>query len=280
MDHKPAGISSHPIFRRRDAKSGKVDDCLAVEEPLEIRLQYTDAEKGRLHRSLSITMRTPGQDALLALGFLFSENIVAEPANIEAVELVNENVVRVVVAEHIRLDLSRLERHFYTTSSCGICGKASLEALSMQGASVQLDNDFQIDEETLMALPDRLRKHQPLFERSGGNHGVGLFDAQGKILRCHEDVGRHNAMDKLIGACFQENLLPLHDYGIIVSGRASFELMQKALMAGARMLVAVGTPSSLAVELAEEFNMSLAGFVSERGYNLYHNEQAVIRKQS
>lgn len=273
------GISTHPVFRQRGTKAEYLDDSLAIEEPLEIRLQYTDVDRGRIHRTLSITMRTPGEDPLLALGFLFSEGIVDDPASIDNVEQVNENVVRVVVNETVRLDLSRLERHFYTTSSCGICGKASLEALSMEGATVQLDNDFRIDEQALMALPDRLRSHQMLFQRSGGNHGVGLFDARGQVLRCHEDVGRHNAMDKLVGACFRDGLLPLHAYGIIVSGRASFELMQKALMAGARMLVAVGAPSSLAVELAEEFNMSLAGFVSERGYNLYHRAEAVIREQ-
>lgn len=269
--------STHRILRLRDGQQQTVDDSLAVEEPLEIRLWYTDSIKGRQHRSLSITMRTPGQDDILALGFLYSEGILNSPTQVEAVEQVNDNVVKVNLQETVSLDLSRLERHFYTTSSCGICGKASLEALSLTGAEALTDDgQLRIEPARLMALPDRLREHQALFSLSGGNHGVGLFDNQGKILACYEDVGRHNAMDKLIGHCFRQGDLPLADKGIIVSGRASFELMQKALMAGCPMLVAVGAPSSLAVELAEEFNMTLTGFTGNHGYNVYHGSERLF----
>ena len=265
-----------PVLRQRDAVRETLTDTLAVEEPLEIRLWYTDARQGRIHKTLSITMRTPGQDEMLALGFLFTEGIISHRDQVEGVEQVNDNVVKVVLREAVSLDLSRLERHFYTTSSCGICGKASLEALSTHGAEVIRDNRFRITEQTLMALPDALRAQQSLFSLTGGNHGVGLFNHEGDVLLCYEDVGRHNAMDKLIGQCFMESTLPLQNMGIIVSGRASFELMQKALMAGALMLVAVGAPSSLAVELAEEFNMTLAGFVSHRGFNIYHGAQTLL----
>jgi FdhD protein len=220
-------------------------------------------------------MRTPGNDDELALGFLYTEGIGMSVSQIEATDQVNANVVKVAVNPELTLDLSRLERHFYTTSSCGICGKASLEALSMEGADAIHNNTFSISRSSLSRLAGELRNHQPMFRETGGNHGVALFDAEGNISQVREDVGRHNAMDKLVGFCMKQNWLPLQQKGILVSGRASFELMQKALMAGCPMLVAVGAPSSLAVELAEEFNMSLLGFLSAEGYNLYHGNSPV-----
>lgn len=261
-----------PIIRLRKGLITSTDDLLAVEEPLEIRLQYVDAMKGPANRSLSITMRTPGHDEELALGFLYSEGLIHSKDEIAATAQVNDNVFRVTLQDSVKLDLSRLERHFYTTSSCGICGKASLEALSTEGAEVIRDNQFSPPRSALLALPGKLREHQPLFAQTGGNHGVALFDRQGSIVTAREDVGRHNAMDKLIGWCLQQGMLPLREYGVLVSGRASFELMQKALMAGTPMLAAVGAPSSLAVELAAEFNLRLLGFLSDSGCNSYHGD--------
>ena len=247
-----------------------VEDILAVEEPLEIRLGYTDPRKGRTHRSVSITMRTPGDDVALALGFLFSESIVRRRSDVTSIDTTRANVIRIELDDAAQFDPVRLERLFYTTSSCGVCGKASLEALSMAGFDALRDIDVTIRADLLQQLPDKLRAQQTLFAQTGGNHAVGLFDMQGNIVRVTEDVGRHNAMDKLVGALLQEDRLPLHGHGILLSGRASFELVQKALAAGCQLLVAVGAPSSLAVELAQEFNMTLAGFVGENGFNIYH----------
>jgi FdhD protein len=258
------------VLRLRAGQVETVQDVLAVEEPLEIRLGYNDPRKGRTHRSVSITMRTPGDDTALALGFLFSESIVRRFADIASVDASRANVIRIELDDAATFDPIRLERLFYTTSSCGVCGKASLEALSTAGFDALRDEDFTIDAAPLQQLPDKLRTHQKLFAQTGGNHGVALFNANGDIVRVAEDVGRHNAMDKLVGALLQEGGLPLHEHGILLSGRASFELVQKALAAGCQVLVAVGAPSSLAVELAQEFNMTLAGFLGTHGFNIYH----------
>jgi FdhD protein len=258
------------VLRLRAGHVENVQDVLAVEEPLEIRLGYNDPRKGRVHRSVSITMRTPGDDTALALGFLFSESIVRRRADIASVDATRANVIRIELGDAATFDPIRLERLFYTTSSCGVCGKASLEALSTAGFDALRDEDFTIGAALLQQLPDKLRAQQKLFAQTGGNHAVGLFNANGDIVRVTEDVGRHNAMDKLVGALLQEECLPLRDHGILLSGRASFELVQKGLAAGCQMLVAVGAPSSLAVELAQEFNMTLAGFLGAHGFNLYH----------
>ena len=257
-------------IRLRAGRIETVEDTLAVEEPLEIRLGYTDPRKGRTHRSVSITMRTPGDDVALALGFLFSESIVRRRSDVTSIDTSRANVIRIELDDAAQFDPIRLERLFYTTSSCGVCGKASLEALSMAGFDPLRDEDVSIRAALLQQLPDKLRARQKLFAQTGGNHAVGLFDMNGNIVRVTEDVGRHNAMDKLVGALLQEDRLPLRGQGILLSGRASFELVQKALAAGCQLLVAVGAPSSLAVELAQEFNMTLAGFVGENGFNIYH----------
>ncbi|MGV3591849.1 MAG: formate dehydrogenase accessory sulfurtransferase FdhD [Gammaproteobacteria bacterium] len=264
------GSTRTEVLRLRAGRIETVEDILAVEEPLEIRLGYTDPRKGRTHRSVSITMRTPGDDVALALGFLFSESIVRRRSDVTSIDTSRANVIRIELDDAAQFDPVRLERLFYTTSSCGVCGKASLEALSMAGFDALRDIDVTIRADLLQQLPDKLRAQQTLFAQTGGNHAVGLFDMQGNIVRVTEDVGRHNAMDKLVGALLQEDRLPLHGHGILLSGRASFELVQKALAAGCQLLVAVGAPSSLAVELAQEFNMTLAGFVGENGFNIYH----------
>ncbi|HEX4000793.1 MAG TPA: formate dehydrogenase accessory sulfurtransferase FdhD [Pirellulales bacterium] len=251
-------------------------DQVAVEEPLEIRLGYGPADR-RQQRSISITMRTPGQDAELAAGFLLSEGIIRGGGEIETVRPVGSavgpaaahNVVQIELRPMVAVDLGRLERHFYTTSSCGVCGKSSLEALELQQAPALDEHAPRISASVIYGLPDKLRQSQTVFDRTGGLHAAALFDAKGNLLAIREDVGRHNAVDKLVGSQLWAARLPLRDKGILVSGRASFELMQKTLMAGCPMLVAVGAPSSLAVELAVRFRMTLLGFVRDRRFNIY-----------
>jgi FdhD protein len=252
------------------------DDLLALEEPLEIRLGF--AENGRrTHKSVSITMRTPGSDEELAAGFLFTEGIVRsldEVARIKHCGAPHKssgftNTIRVDLRDGAAIDFKKLERHFYTSSSCGVCGKTSIEALET-GASKIERADFPVfAPETIHQLPEILRCSQSVFDQTGGLHAAALFDNAGNLIALREDVGRHNAVDKLVGAQFLTGKLPLSDKLLQVSGRASFELVQKALMAGIPVLSAVGAPSSLAVELAKEFGMTLLGFVRDNRFNVY-----------
>ncbi|MDR0781393.1 MAG: formate dehydrogenase accessory sulfurtransferase FdhD [Pseudomonadales bacterium] len=224
---------------------------------------------------MSITMRTPGQDAALALGFLYSESILTSMSEVASVDQSRANVIRLELKDHARFDPARLERHFYTTSSCGVCGKASLETLSLSGCTALPPLTARLKASALRVLPAQLPAVQPLFAATGGNHGVALFDFSGKVTLGMEDVGRHNAMDKLIGTLLQQGRLPLRDHGLLVSGRASFELLQKALSAGCPLLAALGAPSSLAVELAQEFNIILIGFLGAERFNVYHGHDAI-----
>ena len=261
--------STMRIIRWRDGRRSEPTDSLAVEEPLEIRLGYRDQRKGRTHRSVAITMRTPGDDAALALGFLYSENIIGSTDAVRSLEQPTDNVVRIELHDDASFDPLRLERNFYVTSSCGVCGKSSLESLSNAGFTALHDSGFRISLQVLQRTLSQLADRQPLFRLTGGNHATALFDSDGALKRVTEDVGRHNAMDKLVGHCLQERLLPLDHHGILVSGRASFELMQKALAARCPLLAAVGAPSSLAVELAQEYNLTLVGFLGDNGCNIY-----------
>lgn len=258
------------------------NDVVATEEPLEIRLELDGTSGDRIERSISITMRTPGNDEELALGFLFSEGIVkgakdvltAGPCGLPARDgLIN--VVRVELAPGVSVELDRLERHFYTSSSCGVCGKASLDAVAIQGRFDVASNEFSVSHRVLGALPEALLSGQAVFEETGGLHASGLFDSEGKLIALREDVGRHNALDKLIGSRLQTNALPLENFGIALSGRASFELMQKAMMAGCPLVAAVGAPSSLAVELAREFGITLIGFLKHEQFNVYSRPDRV-----
>jgi FdhD protein len=227
------------IIDRVDKAVTQVDDYVATEEPLEIRLGYSDESGARAERSISITMRTPGNDDELAIGFLAGEGIVRSSEDITLVRPCGPpapngliNVVRVELAESVTVELDRLQRNFYTSSSCGVCGKASLDAVAVQGRFDLHSNRFSIQRTLLGGLPKILTSEQAVFERTGGLHASGLFDATGSIIAVREDVGRHNALDKLIGSRFASGEVPLEQYGILVSGRASFELMQKAMMAG------------------------------------------------
>ncbi len=248
-------------------------DAVAVEEPLEIQLCAASAA-GAAAKSVAITMRTPGHDVELALGFLHSESILEDPDDVVNAECVGSpdpvtgvpNTVRVELRHDV--DLGRLERHFYTTSSCGVCGKASLDALHLV-AEPPDDDGFRIRREVLTGLPDELRKRQRVFDRTGGLHAAAAFGADGELDLVREDVGRHNAVDKVVGALLMRGELPASRSGLLVSGRTSFELVQKALVAGMPMVAAVGAPSSLAVRLAREFDVTLAGFLRDGNVNVY-----------
>lgn len=257
-------------------------DVLAIEEPLEIRLQFEAA--GRLVRkTVSITMRTPGDDTDLAAGFLFSEGIVRDHEQIAEIRHCgpapaaerSRNVIRVQLRDESRVDLARLERHFYTTSSCGVCGKTSIEALQATSSFTLPAGAPIIDASVIHRLPAALRDAQSVFDRTGGLHASALFDTAGTLHVLREDVGRHNALDKVIGSEFLAGRLPLHDRILLVSGRASFELVQKAMMAGIPLLAAVGAPSSLAVELATECGMTLLGFVRDGRFNIYSGAERI-----
>lgn len=259
-----ARIVERPIQTIEGGTASARRDALAVEEPLEIRLGQAGEEK-----SVSITMRTPGHDEELAVGFLFTEGILREPDQIESIQTRQENTVSVSLRPDAVIDWARLERHFYTTSSCGVCGKTSLAALQIQSCPAPLKGRPVFDAEMIHGLPDKIREAQAVFDRTGGLHAAALFDTAGTLLGLREDVGRHNAVDKLIGAQFLSGQTPLLDKLIFVSGRASFELMQKTLMAGLPLLAAVGAPSSLAVQLADEFDLTLLGFVRGERFNIY-----------
>lgn len=257
-------------------------DEVAVEEPLELRLAFSTPD-GRATRSISVTMRTPGDDRELAAGFLFSESIIRRADDIAAIETCgppapdsgNHNVVRVELGADVKVDLGRLQRHFYTTSSCGVCGKTSLDALHAIGARPQTDNAITFRHEVLGRVPQRLRAAQATFDRTGGLHAAAAFTTEGEPVVTREDVGRHNAVDKVVGALLLGDRLPAGDLGLMVSGRASFELMQKALVAGMPLLAAVSAPSSLAVELAREFDITLIGFLRGGNYNIYAGAQRI-----
>jgi len=257
-------------------------DSVAVEEPLEIRLAFSTPD-GRATRSISITMRTPGNDNELAAGFLFSESIIRQAGDIASIEACgpvapdsgNHNVVRVELVPDVSVDLGRLQRHFYTTSSCGVCGKTSLDALRIVGIEPLTDNCLKFHGDTLIEIPGKLRALQATFDKTGGLHAAAAFSTTGELVVTMEDIGRHNAVDKVIGALLLEDCLPAGDLGLIVSGRASFELMQKAVVAGVPLLAAVSAPSSLAVQLAEEFDMTLVGFLRGNAFNIYSGEQRI-----
>ncbi len=263
------------VERSRAGDRRASPDEVAVEEPLEIRLGYRTPE-GRTARSLSITMRTPGQDRELAAGFLVGESIVRdradilsiEPCGLPAPDSGNINTIRVELADRVDFDADRLMRHFYTTSSCGVCGKASLDALKSANVEAVDPLEPSFSEAVLVTIPDKLREAQATFETTGGLHAAAAFTPDGRLLATCEDVGRHNALDKVIGSLLLDGRLG-EALGIMVSGRASFELVQKTLTAGMPLLAAVSAPSSLAVTLADEFGMTLVGFLRGDSFNIY-----------
>ncbi len=252
-------------------------DAVSIEEPLEISITYGPAT-ARVQKNISVTMRTPGNDPELAAGFLFTEGIVPSYRQIKAIRHAGmncneqkQNSIQVELAEDVTPHLAQTDRNFYTTSSCGVCGKGSIQSIKTVSPFI---NDarlpLSIALDMLYQLPKTLRAAQDNFSATGGIHASGLFDFDGNLMMLREDVGRHNALDKLIGSAFMENLLPLNKQVLLLSGRASFELIQKAAMAGITMVAAIGAPSSLAVELAQEADISLFGFLKENRFNIYH----------
>lgn len=262
-------------------KSGneQKDDLLAIEEPLEIRLGFDGQQK-----SISITMRTPGNDFELAAGFLFTEGIIQDRSQIKSIEHPKSwnpeaegNIVLIHLADGTEIDFQKLERHFYTSSSCGVCGKSSIDAVKATGLKTITEDDVIFPATLFHQLPDILRTKQDIFEYTGGLHAAALFNIEGELLFLKEDVGRHNAVDKLIGTAMLNDQIPLNNKIILVSGRASFELIQKAAMAQIPVLAAVGAPSSLAVSLAKELGMTVIGFLRDNRFNIYCNDQRVSR---
>jgi FdhD protein len=251
MAFPPQSAARVEVLRLPEGASER--DELAVEEPLEIRIGG---------RPIAVTMRTPGHDEELAVGFLFSEGIRPQAAVVPA-----DLAANTIDVEASGFDPSRLERHFYTSSSCGVCGKGALEAVAVEAPRVT--SGLTIPAKLAAGLPDRLRAAQPTFAATGGLHATALFEADGSITCVREDVGRHNAMDKVVGFAFREGLLPLAQRILCVSGRLSFELVQKAAVAGCPIVVAVGAPSSLAVELAQDRGVTLCGFVRDGRVNVY-----------
>ena len=249
------------------------EDRVAAEEPLEIRLALRVADRPLLH-NVAVTMRTPGSDEELAAGFLFSEGLLAERASLARVlrcargEEERYNVVEVQLSDHAAFDPALLDRRFAVNSSCGVCGKASLDSLNARGLEPLPVDGFTVTADSIHALPGRLRASQGLFDRTGGLHAAGLFDGDGDVLCVREDVGRHNAVDKVVGWALLGGRLPLERRILVVSGRASFEILQKAACARIPVLVAVGAPSSLAVQLARRFHVTLIGFAREGGFNV------------
>jgi FdhD protein len=254
------------------------DDALATEEPMETRL----IAAGQRH-TIAVTMRTPGSDFELSAGFLYGEGIVATREEIRAITYCLDdgvdaeqryNIVNVELPAGVNPDLRMLERHFYTNSSCGVCGKASLEALEIRGCPVVAPGPV-VTPEVIYALPDQLRRAQRLFEATGGLHAAALFDAAGNLVTLREDVGRHNAIDKLVGWALLQARLPLTDHIVMVSGRSSFEILQKCVAAGAPIVCAVSAPSSLAVDVARRFGVTLVGFLRGRRFNIYAGEERI-----
>ena len=269
------------IKKYSDSNSSSASDQVAIEEPMEIQI-CSNTESLSAAKSISITMRTPGHDKDLALGFLFSESIIKNNNDVITIDQTGntdqddeiKNIIRVTLNSQTNLDMKKLERHFYTTSSCGVCGKTSIEAIYNQGCKI-CKSQFSIKHTKLTELPNKLRAQQVIFGETGGLHAAAAFNAHGEIILVREDVGRHNAVDKIIGALLRRKQLPADDLGIIVSGRTSFELMQKIIVAGVPMLAAVSAPSSLAISLAKEFEVTLVGFLRGKKFNTYSSDHRI-----
>ncbi|MEO5571987.1 MAG: formate dehydrogenase accessory sulfurtransferase FdhD [Bacteroidia bacterium] len=276
-------VSLVKIKKIKSDSSFYADDLLVSEEPLEIRLGYGPAYD-REKKNISVTMRTPGNDFELALGFLFTEGIIQNYKDVTHIRYCTdsnrienkENIVRAELDESIFPDLKKLERNFYTASSCGICGKASIDSVKIICKTKAFEETLFVSEKYLFTLTEKLNQQQNIFRHTGGLHASALFDDSGKLVLMREDIGRHNALDKLIGASLVSGMMPLEEYVLLLSGRASFELIQKAAIAGISIVATVGAPSNLAVSLAKEFNMTLIGFLRNETFNIYSGEERII----
>ncbi len=267
------------IIRNKNQKLQSLTDVVAIEEPLEIQLEI--GKKGaRKTQSLSVTMRTPGNDEELAIGFLFTEALINSRENLSEMPsfIPVENKIIIRLNENFDANLDKVKRNFYTTSSCGVCGKESIEAIHQVCPVIPEKTKIEIDVEVISTLPEKLFKVQETFASTGGIHAAALFNLDGQLIAFREDVGRHNALDKVIGTAFLEaenSPLQLHNRILLLSGRASFELIQKAAMAGIKVVCAIGAPSSLAVETAASFDMTLIGFLKNASCNIYSGEKRI-----
>ena len=269
MPRKPRSLDLTQVSEWEEGKLRRKDDCLAAEEPLEIRV-------GK--EPLSVTMRTPGHDVELAAGFLLTEGIIDRREQIVGLESSasdgttnSGNLVEAVLAPECTPSFEQMRRHFFAASSCGICGKASIEAIRSR-ALRSPNPDFRLDPEILVKLPDALRASQAVFGRTGGLHAAALFSAAGELVVLREDIGRHNAVDKVVGWALLEDRIPLSNAVLLVSGRGGFEIIQKAIVAGLPVVASVSAPSSLAVRLAREFGLTLIGFLRGRRFVIYAGE--------
>ena len=275
--------SKYKIVKFRENKFENVDDFISIEEPLEISIRYKEHDKW-IKNSLSITMRTPGHDEDLVRGFLFNEQIIQGLNDIETIESFGEKVgqyniqnkILVTLNNSKNVNISKIKRDFLTNSSCGVCGKSSLDALEILKKEKTSKSSPKLSKEVLINSPSMLRENQSEFAKTGGIHASGLFSSNGNLISLREDVGRHNALDKLIGSSLISKNLQPNDQFITCSGRLNFELVQKVLMTNIGLMIGVGAPTSLAIDLANKFDMTLVGFVKEDSFNIYTNKQKVI----
>lgn len=272
MPRSPRNIGLTQVSEWDDGKLRRKDDYLAAEEPLEIRIG---------ENPLSVTMRTPGHDLELAAGFLFTEGLVQRREQIVSLASTTQddagkrgNVVEAALSPEAEPDFDKMRRHFFAASSCGICGKASIDSVRSRCLAPP-NPHFRLDPELLLRLPDALRSEQDVFQRTGGLHAAALFDSRGTLLVLREDIGRHNAVDKVIGWALREGRVPLADSVMLASGRGGFEIVQKAIVAGVPVVASVSAPSSLAVQLARELHMTLVGFLRGRRFVIYAGEERI-----
>jgi len=277
--------TKYKVLKYKSSKSNEIEDSISIEEPLEISIKFK--KNGAFHKSIiSITMRTPGHDEDLVRGFLFNERIIEKNENIENIENVGEvvgqynlkNKILITLNNSENIDIDKIKRNFLTNSSCGVCGKTSLDSLEIIKKDKVLKSLPKITHELLMRSPSLLRKNQSEFSKTGGIHASGLFTNDGNLVAIREDVGRHNALDKLIGYSLNKKILTPKSQFIACSGRLNFELVQKVLMTNIGILIGVGAPTSLAIDLANKFDITLVGFVKKDSFNIYSNKDRVIIK--
>ncbi|MEK9690706.1 MAG: formate dehydrogenase accessory sulfurtransferase FdhD [Pelagibacteraceae bacterium] len=277
--------SKYKVSKFKSNKIENVDDLISIEEPLEISIKYKDTDKW-VSQILTITMRTPGNDEDLVRGFLFNEQIVENINHIDAIESFGDKVGQYNIQNKIiatlnnseNVNIAKIKRDFMTNSSCGVCGKSSLDALEIIKKEKPSSSEPKISKDVIIQSPDILRNNQSEFSKTGGIHASGLFDANGALIAIKEDVGRHNALDKLIGSILEKNQLDPKNQFITCSGRLNFELVQKVLMTNIGVMIGVGAPTSLAIDLANKFDITLIGFVKQDSFNIYTNNQKVLIK--
>ena len=277
--------SKYKVLKYRSNNTNEIDDSISIEEPLEITIKFKNKETWT-ENTISITMRTPGNDEDLVRGFLFNERIIEKIEYIDKIESIGENVGQYNLKNKIiatinnseNVDIDKIKRNFLTNSSCGVCGKTSLDSLEIIKKDKIVKSLPKIDHEIIMKSPTTLRENQSEFSKTGGIHASGLFSDKGDVVAIKEDVGRHNALDKLIGYVLEKKLLNPSNQFLTCSGRLNFELVQKALMSNIGVLIGVGAPTSLAIDLANKFDMTLVGFVKQDSFNIYSNKERIIIK--